>query len=167
MISILLSIPLLSLITIVQTSVVSRMPLLQGTADLVMVVIIAWALQERVKHPWQWAITGGILTDFFSGLPFGIYTLSYLTLTLLARLLGRRLWQFSFLIQLFLTLLGTMLIHVISTLVIFLQGTRLEIINVLQSITLPSLLLNLMLTIPVFIIMGDLANQVYPQKTEL
>lgn len=167
MISILLSIPFLSLIAIIQTSIVSRMPLLQGTADLVMVVVIAWALQERVKHPWQWAITGGIITDFFSGLPFGIYTLSYLTLVLLARLLGRRLWQFSFLIQLFLTLLGTMFIHLMTTLVIFLQGTRLEVIPVLQSITLPSLLLNLMLTIPVYIIMGDLANQIYPQEIEL
>lgn len=166
MISILLSIPILSLVTIIQSAVVSRMPLVQGTADLVMVVIIAWALQRCVKYPWQWALMGGILMDFFSSLPFGVYTLSYLVLSVLAQLMSQRLWKFSFLIQLFLTLLGTMLVHIISTLVLFFQGTSLEILRVLQSITLPSLLLNLMLTLPVYIIMVDFAHQLYPEEVE-
>lgn len=167
MVSILLSIPLLSLVSILQTTVVSRMPLLQGTADLVMLFLIAWSLQERVQHPWQWAVVGGVLTDFFSGLPFGVFTASYVALTGLAQLLGQRLWRFTVLIQLFLTLLGTMLTHTVSALVIIIQGTRLEFLNVLRTITLPSLLLNILLTIPVYIIVQDLAGQIYPQELEI
>lgn len=167
MISILLSIPLLSLIAILQTTVVSRMPLIQGTADLIMVFLIAWSLQERVKDPWQWAITGGLVTDFFSGLPFGLFTISYLALTGLAQLMGRRLWRFSVLIQLALTLLGTMLTHLLSVLAVLLRGTRLEILSVLRTITLPSLLLNMLLTVPVYIIVQDLSRQIYPQESEL
>mgnify|MGYP006282205945 CR=1 FL=1 len=167
MLSTLISIPLLSLIAVLQTTVVSRMPLIQGQADLMMVVVIAWALQERVTEPWQWAVAGGLVMDFLSGLPFGVFTASYLLLAGAARLVGRRLWQFSALVQLILTLLGTMVIHTITTLIILIQGTSLIMLDVLRSITLPSLLLNMIITIPAYIIVSDFAKQLYPEEIEL
>lgn len=165
--STLLSIPLLSLVAILQTAVVSRMPLNQGHADLMMVVVIAWALQEHVTDPWQWAAVGGLVTDFFSGLPFGVFTASYLILAGLAQILGRRLWQFSALVQLFLTLVGTMLTHLVSTLILLAQGTPLNTLDVLRSIMLPSLLLNLLFTLPVYIIVSDFSLQIYPAESEI
>ena len=57
----LLAIPIFVFLGIFQTSVVSRLPLLHGTADLVLLVVIAWSLQERVRTAWQWALMAGLV----------------------------------------------------------------------------------------------------------
>ena len=85
--SVILSIPVLSFIAVLQSAVVSRLPLNRGTADLMLVVLVAITLQKSVKTAWQWSIVGGLLTDFFSGLPFGLFTASYLITTGIAFLL--------------------------------------------------------------------------------
>ena len=61
--SILLSIPTLALISILQSAVVSRLPLNQGAADLMLVLLAAIALQKRIHTAWQWSVIGGLITD--------------------------------------------------------------------------------------------------------
>jgi rod shape-determining protein MreD len=160
--SVILSIPVLSFITILQSAVVSRLPLNQGTADLMLVVIVAITLQKSVKTAWQWSIVGGLLTDFFSGLPFGLFTISYMITTSIASLLRERIWRFSFLMQLLVVLSGTIITHGITLLVLFFQGGSLQFATVLQAITLPSIILNFMLSLPVFIIIQDIIQQLNP-----
>jgi rod shape-determining protein MreD len=160
--SVILSIPILSFITILQSAVVSRLPLNRGTADLMLVVIVAITLQKSVKTNWQWSIVGGLLTDFFSGLPFGLFTGSYLIITGIASLLRERIWRFSFLMQLLVVLSGTIITHGITMLVFILQGGSLQFAAVLQTITLPSIILNFMLSLPVFILIQDIIQQLNP-----
>ncbi|MEA2008987.1 MAG: rod shape-determining protein MreD [Chloroflexota bacterium] len=164
---ILLAVPILSIATILQSAVVSRITLLQGTADIVLLIVIAWALQKNVKTGWQWSLIGGLLIDFMSGLPFGIYTVSYLLVTGLTLALQARIWRLAILVQLFATFVGTILIHAFSIFVLVIQGTILPLQDVLQTIVLPSLILNLFLTIPVYSLIQELAWQVYPEEIEI
>lgn len=163
--SVILSIPTLAIIAVLQSAVVSRLPLIHGTADLMLVVLVAIALQKNVKTAWQWSIVGGLLTDFLSGLPFGIYTVSYLSATALAVVFRERIWRFSFLMQLLVVLVGAAVSHLLSYLTLFLQGTILDLGTVLQEVTMPSLILNFMLSIPVFILTRDVLEQVAPQES--
>jgi len=135
-----LAIPILSIATILQSAVISRITLLQGTADIVLLIVIAWALQKNVKTGWQWGLIGGLLVDFISGLPFGIYTIGYLLVTGLTLALQARIWRLAVLVQLFATFVG---------------------------IVLPSLILNLFLAIPVYSIIRELAGLVYPEEIEI
>ena len=64
--AVLIAIPIMGVLAILQSSLVSRLPLLQGTPDLVMLAIIAWALQKRVQTAWQWSIIGGLVVSFYS-----------------------------------------------------------------------------------------------------
>ena len=162
--SVILSIPTLGLIAILQSSVVSRLPLNRGTADLVLVVLVAIALQKTVTTSWQWSIVGGLFMDFLSGLPFGIFTVSYLLVTGLALIIRERIWRFSFLMQLLVVFFGTMFSHVLSFLVLFLQGSEISLSIVLQVVTLPSIILNFMLSLPIFILTQDVLEQVNPQE---
>lgn len=162
--SVILSIPTLAFISILQSAVVSRLPLNQGVADLMLVVLVAIALQKRVNTAWQWSIIGGLLTDFTSGLPFGIFTASYLLATALAMVLRERIWRFTFLMQLLVVLVGTMVSHILSYLVLFLQGTSLDFATVLNVITMPSIILNFMLSLPIFVLVRDVLDQVSPQE---
>jgi rod shape-determining protein MreD len=161
--SVILSIPVLAFLSILQSAVVSRLPLNQGVADIMLVFLVAIALQKRVSTAWQWSIIGGMLIDFLSGLPFGIFTISYLIATALATLFRDRIWRFTFLIQLLVVLIGTLVSQVLSYLVLFLQGVNLELITVLRVIIMPTIILNFMLSLPVFILTRDILDQIYPQ----
>ncbi len=162
--SILLSIPTLGLIAILQSSIVSRLPLNRGVADIMLVVLVAIALQKNVTTSWQWSIVGGLFIDFLSGLPFGIFTVSYLLATGLALIIRKRIWRYSFLMQLLVVLFGTMFSHILTFLVLFLQGSELSFETSLQVVTLPSIILNFMLSLPIFILTQDVLEQVNPQE---
>ncbi len=162
--SVILSIPVLSIITILQSAVISRLPLNSGTADLMLVLLVAITLQKSVKTAWQWSIVGGLLTDFFSGLPFGLFTVSYLIITGIAHVLRERIWRFSFLMQLLVVLSGTIIIHTFSYLVLFFQGYSLQFTTVLQVVTMPSIILSFMLSLPVYIIVKDVVEQLNPPE---
>jgi len=162
--SVILSIPVLGFISILQSAVVSRLPLNHGTADLVMVVLVAIALQKTSTVSWQWSIVGGLFTDFISGLPFGIFTVSYLIITGIAHIIRKRIWRFSFLMQLLVVLSGTVLTHGMAYMVLFLQGSNISFITALQVVTLPSIILNFMLSLPIFILTQDILEQVHPQE---
>ncbi|RLD02957.1 MAG: rod shape-determining protein MreD [Chloroflexota bacterium] len=162
--SVILSIPTLGLIAILQSAVVSRLPLNRGTADLMLVVLVAIALQKTVSTSWQWSIVGGLFMDYLSGLPFGIFTVSYLLATGLALIIRERIWRFSFLMQLLVVFFGTMFSHALSFLVLFLQGSEISLGTVLQVVTLPSIILNFMISLPIFILTQDILEQVNPQE---
>jgi rod shape-determining protein MreD len=130
----------------------------------VLVVLVAVALQKQVKESWQWSVIGGMFIDFFSGLPFGVFTVSYLAATGIARFLRNRIWRFSFLMQLLVVLIGTLISHIIAIIILFIDGSSLEFGTVLQVITLPSIILNFMLSIPVYIIVQDIIQQISPEE---
>lgn len=162
--SVLLSIPIFSIIAILQSAVVSRMSINQGTADLMMVVLIAYTLQRSVTTAWQWGAVAGILADFFSGLPFGIYTISYLSLVGMGVLIRERVWRFSFLMQLLLVLIGTGITHGAALLILFLQGVTPPLSQVISVVTLPSLVLNFMISLPVYLLTQDILLQLSPEE---
>ncbi|MEE8356002.1 MAG: rod shape-determining protein MreD [Anaerolineales bacterium] len=162
--SVILSIPVLSIITILQSAVISRLPLVSGTADLMLVLLVAITLQKSVNTAWQWSIVGGLLTDFFSGLPFGLFTVSYLITTGIAHVLRERIWRFSFLMHLLVVLSGIIITHTFSYLVLFLQGNSLQFTSVLQAVTMPSIILSFMLSLPVYIIVQDVVEQLKPTE---
>lgn len=165
--SLLISVLLLGGLAIIQSAVISGMPLLLGTSDLVLVVLVAWALQEEVKNAWHWSLVGGGMMTLLSGLPFGVYLATYLGATLIARYIRRRVWKLPFLGMLTATFFGTILVQLTSWLVRWANGVLLPIDTTLTQIMLPSLLLNLLVTVPIFYAIKDLAQRLYPKEIEV
>ncbi len=158
----LLAISVILLAVVIQSSIVSRIPLLSGTADLPLVMLAAWALQDGVDTMWHWAIAVGLVVGFVSGIPFFVPLLAYLFVVLLARLLQRRVWQTPLLAMFVVCFIGTIFMHVLSLGALRLFGVPLPIGDTLGLLTLPSILLNLLLAVPVYAIMRDLARWMYP-----
>jgi hypothetical protein len=80
----LVAIPVLGLAVILQTSIVARIALLNGAADLVLLVLAAWGLQERVRDAWIWGAAAGLLNGLISGTPWYVYLVGYLAVIALA-----------------------------------------------------------------------------------
>lgn len=148
-------------------AIASRIPLLGGYADLMLVALAAWSLQERVETAWHWAIFGGLLVGWISALPWAIPVVGYLLMVALARILVRRIWQAPLLVMFAIVFIGTLLVHLLSALVLRLMGSPLIIEDALSIVTLPSLLLNLFLALPAFPIFRDLAVWVYGIEDDL
>jgi rod shape-determining protein MreD len=165
--STILSIPVLTVLVMLQSAVVSRVHLLNGTADLVLLALVAWAMQERVDNAWVWGLVGGILASLTTSLPAGVLIVSYLITVGLALLLRQRGWRIPLLGMFLITFLGTLITQGFSMLAILLSGTPLPILESLNIVILPSLLLNLLLVIPIQVILGDLANWLYPEEVEV
>ncbi|MGD2155462.1 MAG: hypothetical protein PVG14_01210 [Anaerolineales bacterium] len=165
--STLIAFPILSFIIIFQSAVVSRMPLLHGTSDLIMLTITAWALQDQVKTAWQWSIIGGLFLGFISALPISITVFTYLLITAFALVLRRRVWQIPILAMFVVTAVGTLLSHIVSGVFVSISGASIPILDTLNLITLPSLILNLIIAVPIYALLRDLAEWLHPKELEL
>ena len=158
----LVAVPVIILAVVLQSSVVSRVYLLSGIADLPLVMLAAWALQEQVESAWQWAAATGLFVGFVSCLPLIVPALGYLAVVALAQALQGRVWQAPLLAMFSVTFVGTIVISIISLVVLRFSGVPLPIGDVLGLITLPCVLLNMILAIPMYAVMRDLARWVYP-----
>ena len=158
----LIAIPILFLAVILQSAVISRIYLLSGVADLPLVMLAAWALQEQVDSSWHWAVAFGILVGFVSALPWYVPVISYVVVVALAQMLQKRVWQAPLLAMFSVTFLGTVILNILTYLVMRIGGTNMPFEDVLGLLVLPGVLLNMLLAIPVYTIMRDLSRWVYP-----
>jgi rod shape-determining protein MreD len=166
-VAILIAFPILGGLMMLQSAIASRIPLMHGTVDLVLLALVAWALQNRVNTAWQWALIGGLLFSLASALPVGVMLVGYLGVVGLAELFKRRVWHVPVLAMFVTVFLGTLITHTFSILALLLTGTPLPLLQTLNLITLPSLLLNTLLAVPMYAMMGDLAGWLYPQEIEV
>jgi hypothetical protein len=158
----LVALPVILLAVILQSAMISRIYLLSGFADLPMVLLAAWALQEEVDSAWHWAVAMGVLVGFVSGIQWFVPVFGYLIIVGLARVLQRRIWQAPLLAMFTITFLGTIVISVLSLIVLRFSGAPMPVGDVLGLLTLPGVLLNMLIAIPVYAVMRDLARWVYP-----
>ena len=160
----LIAIPVLGVLLILQSAVFSQLQLLQGTTDLVLMALIAWAVQKRVESAWYWGIIGGLLVGFASAVPFGAVLLGYLMVVAMAVILKQRVWQWPILAMFVVTFFGTILVHLVIIISLLIAGTPLPFWQSINMITLPSVLLNLLLAAPFYAVFSDLASWLYPEE---
>ena len=162
-----IAIPILTGLMLLQSGILSRIPLLHGTPDLLLLFILAWAMQRRVQTAWQWSVIGAAIFSLVSALPLGTPVLAYGLATAIALLLRQQMWHMPILAMLVAVLLGTLISHMVSILALRLTGDPISILQALNLITLPSAFLNLVLAFPAYAMMGDLASWLYPEELEV
>ena len=158
----LVAVPVILLTVILQSAVISRVYLLSGIADLPLVMLAAWALQDGVDSAWHWAIATGLMIGFISGISWVVPVAGYIAVVVMAYLFQRRVWQAPLLAMFTITFLGTILLSFLSMGVLRFSGVELPMSDVLGLVMLPGVLLNMLLAIPVYAVMRDLARWVYP-----
>lgn len=148
-----------------QLSMVSRIMLINGNADLILVLICGWSIQERVKYSWVISLIAGILVGIISATPWFIYLFSYLSVVAMARLVSHLIWQAPLLGMFSVTFLGTLIQAVLTYAFRFLfEGLSLSLLDVFNKVVLPSSLLNLLLAIGILPLMGQFANRLFPEE---
>jgi rod shape-determining protein MreD len=161
---ILVAIPVLGLGIILQTAIIGRITLLNGQADLLLLILASWSLHDRVRRAWIWGLAAGLLVGLISGVHWFIYPLGYLFVVGMGRLLGHRVWQAPLLAMFTVTFIGTILLLILTYVERSLFAVPLSFNQSFVRIILPSILLNMLLSIPVHGLMRELVNLLYPAE---
>ncbi|NLG70800.1 MAG: rod shape-determining protein MreD [Chloroflexi bacterium] len=165
--AILIAIPILIGLSMLQTSLVSQFPLLRGTADLLLLAVVAWSLQKRVTTALHWGVIAGLIVTYISALPFGVALIAYSLAAVIGSQLRRLVWQVPILAMFVATFAATVLLHAISYTAVRITGTSIPLGTVINIITLPSLLLNMFFALPAYALLSDLAGWLYPEELEV
>lgn len=164
---VLVGIPVLVVSLITQTVVIRSLPLLHGTADIVLLVLIAWALHERVTAVWEWTVIAGLLVSFVSAMPLMSPLVEYLIIVGITRIFHARVWQMPILAMIIATIVGTIIQHIYIMIVLQLvNGVSIPVAESMNQVIFPSVLLNLLLAIPVYAFVTDMANSIYRVQVE-
>ena len=162
----LVAFPILGLAVILQSAIVSRISLLSGFSDLPLVIVIAWSLQEEATTAWHWALLAGALTALVSGLPWGVPLAGFIAAAFLAQAIQKRIWQAPMIALFAVTFLASLFSHLLSFLALNATGASIPFADAFSLVALPSMLLNLLISIPIFWLMRDLARWVRPIEEE-
>jgi hypothetical protein len=165
--SYLIAVPLLGVLLLVQTAILSRAPLLQGTPDILFLVIIAWAIRPRVNSHWFWTLMAILMFGYTSALGYLVPFIGYGVTTVLAVIARRRVWRVLLLAYLAVIFFGSLFFHGLTAITLFTRGAILPMASVINQIVLPSLVLNLALALPVYVLVGDLADRLYPEELDI
>lgn len=163
----LIAFPVLGGMLMLQSAIISHIKLMQGCADVVLLTLIAWIIQEPVRTAWQWGLIAGLMVSLLSALPFPVLLMAYLAVTGIALIFKRIFFERPLLAMLAASLAGTLVLHAITVGVLRIMGTPIPLGESFNRVTLPSQMLNLLLTIPIYALLSDLSAWLHPSKIQI
>ena len=151
-----LPIPILLVMSVLQMSVVSRIQMNNGSADLILLSVAVWGILDKKRSVFFWAFMGGIFISFISAMPIFTPIIPYIFTALLTQFFQERIWQAPIISIVVVVFLGTLFQHAFSFFVLLLNGLELEWLTAIQAVTLPSIFLNYLFLLPVFVLINDI-----------
>jgi rod shape-determining protein MreD len=165
--ALLVLIPVSVLLVILQTAVLPSFALVDARVDLVLLLVVAWALTGRVVQAMILSLVAGLLLDLLSGVPLGISAIALMAAANVATLAQGRLWRAHQFAALGAMLLATVTFYAILGVVILLIHPGTDPAVSLARIILPATLLNLALAIPAVQLAAALERRLYPPTVAL
>ena len=159
--SIILSVPILILLFILQTTIVTEVRLLHGAADILLVWLAAWGLMSKDRSGYLLAFFAGGLVSYVSALPWYVYPIAYMIAVIIGRYVSAQLWQSPLLSMFAITFVSSIFLYLISMAGLRINGTIYSWEISLSNVIIPSIFLNLLLAMPIYAIGRDFSGWVF------
>lgn len=160
----LIPIPVLLLLSVLQMTAISRINLLSGMADLVLLAVASQGVQGKGSSVYIWALLGGLFISLSTAMPFLSPAVPYLFTALIASLLHKRFWQSPILALIITMIAGTLFQHIFYILLLQFTGIEMGFAESIGNVTIPSLLLNFFFLLPVYVFIKDLGKWTTPEE---
>lgn len=160
----LIPVPVMLILSVLQSTAVSRIVLINGSADLVLLAVAAWGVKGKDYNAYIWALIGGLFMALITEMPLFIPIVSYIFVAFLTQFLVGRIWQSPIVMLIIIVITGTLFQHIVSILYLQTTGINAGFMISLQMITLPSLLLNLFLIFPMYVLISDIRHWIKPEE---
>ena len=148
-----LVVPLLAIVAILQSTLVSHFRIWGVFADLPLLVVVSWGLLRGSREGLIWGFIAGLAVDLFSGAPFGAATFGLMAAGSLSGLGQSTVFRSQLFLPLIAVLLATVVYDMLFLLVVWISGYPVSWLDSLFRLVLPSAALNAALTPVVFVIM--------------
>jgi rod shape-determining protein MreD len=163
----LIGVPLLALLTVLQSSVLGWTLLLDGRPDLVLLAVVSWALTGRSTESMVWGLIGGLLLDLYTGLPYGLSAITLILIAFVISSLLDRFWEGHILTVLGAVLITSLFFHFTQLAALFVSGRPINLVLSLQRVILPSSFLNLALALPAKSLADGLKERLNPPEVTI
>ena len=161
-----LSIPVLSLIVALQTSISPQIRVLGGAPDLIFLIVLSWAVNTDLDESFTWAFVGGVIADLMSAAPLGTTSLGLVILVYIIHLFQQRLYRVGLILLLPFTLAGTLLKETIFAIVLALVGLGSDYGIMFFYVMVPTMIYNLALIWVVYFLVRRIQKRL-PRETRV
>jgi rod shape-determining protein MreD len=145
-----LGLPLLALAAILQVTFIPQFRVLGGEPNLVLLLVLSYAVRAPINEGIAWAFAGGILLDLVTSSPTGGTVLGLLLLIVMIDRLRAQIVGIGFLALVGLVIAGTLTLEVTGLILAIIGGYNVRLFDALTYAVLPSIALNLALIFPVY-----------------
>ena len=160
--------PLMLMAALLQATLLARLRVLGGQLDLVVVIVLAWAVLDRQSEGLFWAFVGGLCLDLFSGAPLGVSSLALVPVTFLIGLTEAGLYRTNILLPIAFAGIGALAYHILYALALqFFAGIPLSWLEITWYVILPSVFFDLVLIIPALRLLGRMYDRMHVRQARL
>ena len=161
MLEVIVGLPIFAIAAFLQVSVLTKIRLLNGAVNLILVCLIVWSINSSTKYSWIMAVWSGLLMTYVSAMPLYGYMLLNLGVWGFIRFIRKRVWQMPMILTLFVTIVSTLVEALFTLGLLTVQNANLDYLLSLNQVIVPSLIMNLLFTIPVYAFLNDVINTIY------
>ncbi|MCD6355984.1 MAG: hypothetical protein J7L66_01755 [Anaerolineaceae bacterium] len=152
------------LLSVIQSAAISRISILGGTADIVLLAIISRAVSDDEGNLVIWALTGGFFISLMTKMPAIIVLITYIVSAGITRVIQKQFWQSPILTIILSSTVTTIIKFIIDAVTLQFINIQFPIIESLAKILFPSIVLNLFFLFPTYLIMNDLSKWLAHKK---
>jgi rod shape-determining protein MreD len=160
-------IPVLILAAILDVTLMAQFRIGGGAPDLVFMLVVSWALLSTLQEALVWAVVGGVVKDALSVAPLGTSALGMVIVVFLVDSLFGTVRRNNLLIPLPVIAIGTVIYHLVILAVLQIVGYGLSVGEGFVFVTLPTMVYNTILILPVFRTMGLVQQWLAPRRVRL
>jgi len=156
-----LSLPIMMLAAALQVTVLPQISFLGGRPDLVLLVIVSWALNSTLEQAVLWAFVGGICKDLLSAAPIGTSVIGLILIVFAIHAIREQLFSVGIFTLIWVSLIGTIIQELSVFIILLLSGFQPEfasqlgygvLIDQFRLFIVPTIVYNLIGIIPVYVI---------------
>ena len=141
---------LVLLAAVAQTSALSSFRVLGVHANLVLVLVLSWAMVRGLKESMVVVPMGGLALGLMDAQPLGVVLLALVPVVLLTEIREARIVEGDFLLAILLILLSTLAYEVIILIVLRVTGETVQWWGTVARVIVPAAIVNALLVPPIY-----------------
>lgn len=141
-INLLFALVALGLGALVQATLGARLTLLGAHVDLVLLLVVAWAIWRELDEAVLWGLLGGALVDLFSVAPFGTTVLTLGVVAVMVSWLAQLFRRSRFVAMLVLAPIATIVADLLRAVILQRLGWPIDYPSVVALVVLPGCVAN-------------------------
>lgn len=157
-----LALPILMIVASLQSSVMPHFRILSGQPDLILLLIVLWAVHAPLEEALFWAFSGGLMQDLLSITPLGTSVITPVIIIFVIHTLRGQVYRTNLLFVIGFVIAGILLKQGVLFVVLHLMGNGYDVLDIVRYVMLPELFMTLLLLLPIYGVIRLIQRRLYP-----